>query len=76
MERLLGHRRPKGPATDKPTSWLLPRHFSTLPRIIVLSVGKSYGKISAIISRQFEVFALVRFDPALPLSLIHGRFNS
>jgi hypothetical protein len=34
---------------------------------IVLSVRKSYGKISAIMRRPLEVFALVPFDPSLSL---------
>jgi hypothetical protein len=37
-----------------------------LALIIVLSVRKSYGKISAIMRRSLEVFTLVPFDLSLP----------
>jgi len=46
-----------------------------LALIIVLSVRKSYGKISAIIRRPLEVFARVLFDPSLPSIANPGLFQ-
>ena len=46
-----------------------------LALMIVLSVRKSYGKISAIMRGSLEVFALVPFDPSLPFIADPGGFQ-
>jgi len=47
----------------------------SLALIVVLSVRKSYGKISAIVRRPLEVFALVPFDPSLSFIADLGGFS-